>query len=163
MSRTAHLYSCYVSARAVSTNRRRTAHPEVPLTPPEHTHEPLTTETRAGPTGDLDYAQALLDTVVDRQGSDVVLLDLGGLTVFTDYFIIATVDNARQADAIEDAVSQTAAKFGHKARTEGSADEGWILVDASEGVFIHLFSIEARVYYDLEGLWHRAQEIVRVQ
>lgn len=119
--------------------------------------------TRGVPIGDLEYAQALLDTVVDRQGEDVVLLDMRGLTVFADYFIIATVDNIRQAQAIDDAVSQTAGKAGHKARTEGSADDGWILVDAGEGVFVHLFSIEARVYYDLEGLWHRAQEIVRVQ
>jgi len=113
--------------------------------------------------GDLDYAQALLDVVVDRQGSDVVLLDLTALSVFTDYFIIATVDNVRQARAVVDAVSDAAAKHSQKARVEGVPEEGWILIDAGEGVFVHLFSLEARVYYDLEGLWHRAQEIVRVQ
>lgn len=121
------------------------------------------TESGRATAGDLEYAQALLDTVVDRQGADVVLLDLSGLTVFTDYFVIATVDNIRQAQAIEDAISETAAQHGHKARTEGSPDEGWILVDAGDGIFVHLFSLDARVYYDLEGLWHRAQEIVRVQ
>ncbi|MEX2374491.1 MAG: ribosome silencing factor [Dehalococcoidia bacterium] len=136
---------------------------EDPLAPSEDVREQTAVVTRGTPTGDLRYAQALLDTVVDRQGADVVLLDLGGLTVFTDYFIIATVDNIRQAQAIEDAVSNTAGKSGHKARTEGSADDGWILVDAGEGIFVHLFSLEARLYYDLEGLWHRAQEIVRVQ
>ena len=133
--------------------------------------QPLATdETRDGtvvdrPTDepDLEYAQALLDVLVDRQASDVVLLDLTQLSTFTDYFVIATVDNIRQARALEEAVSEAAAKHGQKARIEGDPEDGWILVDASNGVFVHLFSLEARVYYDLEGLWHRAQEIVRVQ
>lgn len=115
------------------------------------------------PPGDLEYAQALLDVLVDRQASDVVLLDLTQLTTFTDYFVIATVDNIRQARAIEDALGEAAAKRGRKTRVEGVPEDGWILVDAEDGVFVHLFSLEARVYYDLEGLWHRAQEIVRVQ
>ena len=118
---------------------------------------------RLDPPADLEYAQALLDVLVDRQASDVVLLDLSQLTTFADYFVIATVDNIRQARAIEDLVSEAAANRGHKTKIEGVPEDGWILVDASDGVFVHLFSLEARVYYDLEALWHRAQEIVRVQ
>ncbi|MEX1021575.1 MAG: ribosome silencing factor [Dehalococcoidia bacterium] len=116
-----------------------------------------------GTAGDIDYAQMLLDVLVDRQASDVVLLDLTQLTVFSDYFLIATVDNIRQARAIVDALSEAASKAGEDLRAEGTAEEGWILVDAGRGVFAHLFSLESRIYYDLEGLWHRAQEIVRVQ
>ncbi len=100
---------------------------------------------------------------MDRQASDVVLLDLTALTAFTDYFLIATVDNIRQARAVTDALSEAATKTGRDVKVEGSAEDGWILVDAGEGVFVHLFSLEARIYYDLEGLWHRAQEVVRVQ
>jgi len=118
---------------------------------------------RLDPAADLEYAQALLDVLVDRQASDVVLLDLTKLTTVADYFVIATVDNIRQARAIEDAVGDAAARRRHKTKVEGVPEDGWILVDASEGVFVHLFSQEARMYYDLEGLWHRAQEIVRVQ
>ena len=118
---------------------------------------------RLDPPADLEYAQALLDVLVDRQASDVVLLDLTQLTTFADYFIIATVDNIRQARAVEDALGDAAAKRGHKTKIEGVPEDGWLLVDAADGVFVHLFSLEARVYYDLERWWHRAQEIVRVQ
>jgi len=104
-----------------------------------------------------------MDVIVDRQGADVVLLDLSALSAFADCFVIATVDNIRQAHAIVDMLSDAAATTGRKLRTEGSADDGWILADAGAGVFVHLFSLEARVYYDLEGLWHRAQEVVRIQ
>jgi len=113
--------------------------------------------------GDIAYAEVLLDVLVDRQASDVVLLDLTRLTVFADFFVIATVDNFRQARAIVDALDAAASKLGHGANMEGEAEEGWILVEMGAGVFVHLFSLEARIYYDLEGLWHRAQEIVRVQ
>ncbi|MCK9486755.1 MAG: ribosome silencing factor [Dehalococcoidia bacterium] len=116
-----------------------------------------------GQPADLEYAQALLDVLVDRQASDVVLLDLTALTAFTDYFVIGTVDNIRQARAVTDALTDAAHQHGEDTRIEGSAEDGWILVDAGKGVFVHLFSLEARIYYDLEGLWHRAQEIVRVQ
>jgi ribosome-associated protein len=104
-----------------------------------------------------------LDVLVDRQASDVVLLDLTQLSMFADYFIIATVDNIRQARAILDTLIVAAKAAGRDVESEGSADEGWILVDAGQGVYIHLFSLESRIYYDLEGLWHRAQEVVRVQ
>jgi ribosome-associated protein len=113
--------------------------------------------------GDIEYAQSLLDVLVDRQASDVVLLDLTQLSMFADYFIIATVDNIRQAGAIEDALIGAAKAAGRDIASEGTAAEGWILVEAGKGVYIHLFSLESRIYYDLEGLWHRAQEVVRVQ
>jgi ribosome-associated protein len=110
-----------------------------------------------------EYAHELVDVLVDRQASDVVLLDLSRLAAFADFFIVATSDNIRQARALVDAVDECATLHDENARIEGSADEGWILVDAGNGVIVHVFSVEARVYYNLEGLWRRAQEIVRIQ
>jgi ribosome-associated protein len=95
--------------------------------------------------------------------TDVVLLDLTDLSTFADFFVIGTVDNVRQARAVLDAISGAIREQGGKATTEGDAESGWVLVDAGEGVYVHLFSMESRVYYNLEGLWHRAQEVVRVQ
>jgi ribosome-associated protein len=108
-------------------------------------------------------AHELIDVLVDRQASDVVLLDLSRLSAFADFFVIATVDNVRQARAIVDALDAAVTERGGQLDAEGSPDEGWILADAGKGVFVHLFSLEARVYYNLEGLWHRAQEVVRIQ
>ncbi len=110
-----------------------------------------------------DYAHDLIDVLVDRQASDVVLLDLSRLAAFADFFVIATADNIRQARALVDAVDACATQHGENPSVEGSADEGWILIDAGNGVIIHLFSVESRVYYNLEGLWRRAQEVVRIQ
>jgi ribosome-associated protein len=93
-----------------------------------------------------------------------LLLDLSGLTTWADYFIIATVDNIRQARAIVDALQEAVLVHGgRRLHPEGEAEGGWVLVDAGDGVIVHLFSPEARAFYNLEGLWNRAQEIVRIQ
>ena len=111
----------------------------------------------------LAHARMLLDVLVDRQAEDVVLLDLTNLAAFADYFVVATVNNIRQGRAVIDAVDMAVAIDGGNARAEGNGDDGWILIDCGAGVLVHLFSLEMRAYYNLEGLWSRAQEVVRIQ
>ena len=101
--------------------------------------------------------------LVDRQAVDVVLLDLTELNAFADFFVIATVDNIRQARAILDVLAATLRERGGKLLAEGDPESGWVMADAGQGVFVHLFSLESRAYYNLEGLWSRAQEVVRIQ
>lgn len=102
--------------------------------------------------------------LADRQASDVSLLDLTALSAFTDYFVIATVDNVRQmraiADALEAELEQVAPAV--TVEQEGEVDSGWVLIDLGDLV-VHLFSLDQRVYYDLEGLWSNAREVVRIQ
>jgi ribosome-associated protein len=105
-----------------------------------------------------------VDVLVDRQASDVVLLDLTSLSAFTDYFVIATADNERQLSALIDTVESAMAAAAPNAnvRQEGSTEGGWVLLDLG-AVIVHLFSLEQRAKYNLEGLWRRAQEVVRIQ
>ena len=111
----------------------------------------------------LETAHELVDLLVERQAADVVLLDLTQLNAFAEYFIIATVDNVRQSRAIADALAEKMRSLGGKLDSEGDPESGWLLIDAGHGVFVHLFSLESRAYYNLEGLWSRAQEVVRIQ
>lgn len=92
------------------------------------------------------------------------MLDLTSLSAFTDYFVIATSDNERQLAALIDAVDRACNGFDppRAVRREGEAEGGWVLLDLG-GVIIHLFSLEQRARYNLEGLWAKAQEVVRVQ
>ena len=110
------------------------------------------------------FARRLVDVLVDRQASDVALLDLSALSAFTDYFVIATADNDRQLRALIESVDRAAhePERDGRARVEGQPSDGWVLIDLDE-VVVHLFSEEARAYYDLEGLWTRAQQLVRIQ
>ncbi len=105
-----------------------------------------------------------MDLLADRQASDVLLLDLTALSAFTDYFVVATVDNVRQMRAVSDAVGEDleSAVPDLQAREEGTVDAGWMLIDLGD-VVLHLFSLEQRAYYNLEGLWSSAREVVRIQ
>lgn len=90
------------------------------------------------------------------------MLDLTSLSTFTDYFVIATADNERQLGALIETLDADANASGMPLRQEGKPEGGWVLVDLGT-VVAHLFSLEQRAYYNLEGLWQRAQEVVRVQ
>ena len=111
-----------------------------------------------------ELAHHLVDVLVDRQAADVVMLDLTSLSAFTDYFVIATADNERQLGALIDAIESAMTSVAPDAalRQEGSTEGGWVLIDLG-AVIVHLFSLEQRAHYNLEGLWRRAQEVVRVQ
>ncbi|MEZ4553775.1 MAG: ribosome silencing factor [Dehalococcoidia bacterium] len=103
-----------------------------------------------------------MDLLVDRQASDVVLLDLTSLSTFTDYFVIATAGNERQLNALIETLDADANADERTVKQEGQPEGGWVLVDLGM-VIVHLFSLEQRAFYNLEGLWRRAQEVVRVQ
>ena len=115
----------------------------------------------------LQLARDVVDALVDRQASDVVLLDLAGLSTFTDYFVIASADSERQMRALADAVDEIAATHEGARRAnrplwEGRNEDGWRLADLGDTV-VHIFSVEQRAYYNLEGLWQRAREVVHIQ
>jgi ribosome-associated protein len=97
----------------------------------------------------LEIAQAGLD----KKAEDVLVLDVRGLTSYADYFVLMTAESDRQAGAIADAVDEKLkAQGATKVGVEGYESGRWILVDYGD-VVAHVFSREARGFYDLEGLW----------
>jgi len=82
---------------------------------------------------------------------------------FADYFVIASGQTVRQLEALFDSLNRGLADNGVKPLgREGEADSGWVLLDYGS-VVVHLFAPEERAYYDLEGLWHAATPVVRIQ
>ncbi len=91
------------------------------------------------------------------------MLDIRNVASFADYFVIASGGAVRQIRAMIDAVEEVVSGDGLKPMgREGEADSGWVLIDYGD-VIVHLFAPEERAYYDLEGLWHRAVPVVRIQ
>jgi ribosome-associated protein len=110
-------------------------------------------------------ARQIVDIVEEKQASDIVLLDIHDQTSIADYFVIATVDNERQAKAIEDELLQSL-RVEQNIRPLGiegveNRGGGWTLVDYGD-VIVHLFTEEARNHYRLEELWNKAQVVVKV-
>lgn len=92
-----------------------------------------------------------------------MLLDIRDVASFADYFVIASAETERQTQAILEAVDDAMQADGVKPLgREGEPGSGWVLLDYGD-VIVHLFAPAEREYYDLEGLWHAATPVVRIQ
>ncbi|MGQ9572050.1 MAG: ribosome silencing factor [Dehalococcoidia bacterium] len=108
-------------------------------------------------------ARKIIDLLADRQAEDILLLDISKVTVFADYFVIASAQTVRQMDALCEAIDLELAKDGITPYgREGTATSGWMLLDLGD-VIVHIFGPEERHFYNLEGLWQHATPVVRIQ
>lgn len=87
----------------------------------------------------------------------IVVIEVGDLIAITDYFVISSGSNDRQVRAIAEEVErQVKGNGGSSPRAvEGLDDARWVLMDFGDFV-VHVFSEEARAFYDLERLWSDA-------
>jgi ribosome-associated protein len=87
------------------------------------------------------------------------VLDLREITSFTDYFVICSVSNPRQGQAVADEIHKQMKDLGElPASMEGYDRAEWILMDYGD-FLVHVFSEAARSYYDLERLWRHARQV----
>ena len=94
-----------------------------------------------------------------KKATEIKVLDLTGITSFTDYFVVCTGANQRQIQAISDEVGLRLKDRGeHPISVEGYKDAEWVLVDYGD-FLVHIFSPRARAYYDLERLWRNAKNV----
>ena len=102
-----------------------------------------------------------VDALLDKKAEKLVVLKLEGLTSMSDYFVLASATNERQAQALSDAVEESLKKEGRRALSiEGYERAAWILLDYGDVVF-HVFHDEARRFYGLERLWGDAPDLTR--
>jgi len=91
--------------------------------------------------------------------TNVVLLDVTKISPITDYLVIATGSSARQMRSVCDDIEDMAKPLGYRALTRAGHDgETWILTDFVH-VVVHVFSAEARGYYDLDSLWGDGEKV----
>ena len=113
----------------------------------------------------LDLANRIAEIIVDKQGEDILILDLREVTTFTDYFVICSGTSRRQLDALQSALREELKKMDEHLvplNVEGGPDSGWILVDYNS-VIVHLFDPEMRAFYRLEELWSKGRVVARIQ
>lgn len=95
----------------------------------------------------------------EKQAADMVALDVRELVGYTDFLLICTARNERQAKAIHDDVYHRLKRDGVlPARVEGEREANWILMDYLDCV-LHVFTPEQRDRYRLEVLWGEAERL----
>jgi ribosome-associated protein len=88
-----------------------------------------------------------------KKAEDIVVLDLTGISSFTDFFIIMHGNSTRQTVAIYEGIEEELKDLSIRPLSvEGKENAEWILMDYGEFI-VHIFSSRAREYYSLEKLW----------
>ena len=106
-----------------------------------------------------ELAVLLARALDSKKGGDIKVLKTEGVTTLADYFVICTATSNTQVKARSDACEETAEKNGERAHhIEGHRGGTWLLMDFS-AVVVHVFTDEARKFYDLERLWSDAEEL----
>ena len=95
----------------------------------------------------------------DKKGEDIRVIDIHGVSVLADYFVISDGSNASQVKAMADNVEEVLAKEGAEPKQiEGYQSGNWILLDYQD-VIVHIFDQENRLFYDLERIWRDGKNI----
>lgn len=90
----------------------------------------------------------------NKKASAITVLDLSGIGTFTEYFVVCTGFSTPQVQAICSEVEEQLYKELKREpqHREGRHSSDWALLDFG-GFIVHVFSEQARRYYDLERLW----------
>ena len=106
-----------------------------------------------------EKALEIADALTDKKALDVRILDLAGVSSFTDYFVIASGSSTRHVKTLAEETTRAVREQGEKTLgVEGDPPGRWVLVDAGD-VVVHLFEPEAREFYALERLWGEAEQL----
>lgn len=98
-------------------------------------------------------AQLAAQACDDKQGNDIVLLNMQEVSSVADYFLICDANNERQVQSIAREIKEKADKLEISVkRMEGFDQARWVLVDLGD-VVCHVFHKDERNYYNLERLW----------
>lgn len=104
--------------------------------------------------------QLAVHAAQEKKAGAITLLDLSGIGAFTEYFVICTGYSTPQVQAICGEIEEQLHKQAHRspAHREGRRSAEWALLDFG-GFVVHVFSEQARRYYDLERLWRSAPKL----
>lgn len=104
-----------------------------------------------------ELARECAAAAADRKAADILIIDLRGLSSYTDYFVICSVASEPQlkavAGSVQDALRE---RCGLKPKAvDGLPASQWVVVDYTD-VIVHIFHHDLRLRYALEDLWNDA-------
>lgn len=106
-----------------------------------------------------EMARIAYHALADKKGEDIKIIDIAGVSVLADYFLIASGSNESQIRAMVDNVEEELQKAGYAVKQrEGYGSGTWVLMDFGD-IIVHVFDKENRLFYDLERIWRDGKTI----
>ena len=106
-----------------------------------------------------EIAVAVTKALDEKKGMDIKLLKIDRVSSLADYFLICTGTSNTHVKTLCDYAEYTLEELGEKMLgREGHRGNTWELLDFGT-VVVHVFTDEARKFYDLERLWADAENV----
>lgn len=100
-----------------------------------------------------ELLNAAVKAADDKRAEDITVLNMQGISLVADYFVICHGNSDKQVQAIAREMKDQAEEKGYDVkRIEGFDEAKWVLVDMGD-VVAHVFHRDERSYYKLERLW----------
>ncbi|MBV8141472.1 MAG: ribosome silencing factor [Verrucomicrobia bacterium] len=96
----------------------------------------------------------------NKKAEEIVVLDLRGISSFTDYFVICSANSEPHLKAINNGIREGIREHAQTSplASEGSVASQWLVMDYSD-VLVHIFLQKKREFYALESLWSDAPRL----
>jgi len=107
-----------------------------------------------------ELAKACAELASNKKAEEIVVLDVRGISTFTDFFVLCSATSEPQLKAIANEI-QTRLKEDHGVRAvamDGFPASQWIVLDYLQ-VVVHIFHRDKRAFYSLEDLWGDAPRV----
>ena len=106
-----------------------------------------------------EIAYEVTKALDEKKGMDIKLLKIDKVSSLADYFLICTGTSSTHVKTLCDYAEYTLENLGEKLLgREGHRGNSWELLDFGT-VVVHVFTDEARKFYDLERLWADAENV----
>ena len=106
-----------------------------------------------------EIAIAVTKALDEKKGMDIKLLKIDRVSSLADYFLICTGTSNTHVKTLCDFAEYTLTELGEPMLSrEGHRGNSWELLDFGT-IVVHVFTDEARKFYDLERLWADAEQI----
>ena len=106
-----------------------------------------------------EVALAVTKALDEKKGVDIKLLKIDRVSSLADYFLICTGTSNTHVKTLCDFAEYTLEELGEPMLgREGHRGNSWELLDFGS-IVVHVFTDEARKFYDLERLWADAEQV----
>lgn len=107
----------------------------------------------------LEMARIAYQALDEKKGEDIRVIDISGISVIGDYFVITNGTSDSQVRALVDNVEEKMHKAGYELKEqEGNNSGTWVLLDYGD-IIIHIFDRENRPFYNLERIWSDGKDV----
>lgn len=107
----------------------------------------------------LELATEAVKVLDDKKALSLKMIGIQDISILADYFVLATGTSSTHVKALADEVEFKLKQLGvSTTHTEGYRSNSWVILDYGN-VIVHVFTAEAREFYDLDRLWQDGESV----